>query len=301
MTADERGRNPSQSKTEEEAPPTEHREVPHFWLDYHGHEFDLRPGQLVLGRSAGCQIVLDDALVSRRHARIVVDEKEVVLEDLDSVNGVEVNGERVTGRRSLAAGDHIQVGRQELVLRTGKRKRDAVYRRLGAETLTGGEAAAILDEGNLRCEDPDQDSTHQGHTLELLGGLADKVLALKRGDEAERLLGPFLTNFIDQARDGRAVDPKMSDQVVGYALKIASVTGKPRWLDYTFELFTLLGRPLPAEAVDQLHMLLRTVRGISVNGLRFYVASLRAKQARMGPADRFLVQRIEGLERIATL
>src|SRR5262245_1046046 len=62
----------------------------------------LQRGATVFGRSTSCEIVLDDPLVSRRHAMITVSTNEVVLEDLGSVNGVYVNGAKVEGPRFLA-------------------------------------------------------------------------------------------------------------------------------------------------------------------------------------------------------
>ena len=55
-----------------------------FWLEYRGHHFELRQGLLNLGRSASCQLVLDDALVSRRHAQITVVADNVSVTDLGS-------------------------------------------------------------------------------------------------------------------------------------------------------------------------------------------------------------------------
>ena len=49
----------------------------------------------IVGRGEGCQLVLDDPLISRRHACFVVDDREVTLKDLGSTNGVLVNGARV--------------------------------------------------------------------------------------------------------------------------------------------------------------------------------------------------------------
>ena len=68
-----------------------------FWLEYQGHTLELRSGAVVVGRSSSCHIVLDDGLVSRRHAQFVVTAKTAVIEDFGSVNGVYVNGERITG------------------------------------------------------------------------------------------------------------------------------------------------------------------------------------------------------------
>jgi pSer/pThr/pTyr-binding forkhead associated (FHA) protein len=55
----------------------------------------LREGVFVLGRADTADIVLDDSEVSRRHARLLVDDGDVVVEDLGTQNGTWVGGERV--------------------------------------------------------------------------------------------------------------------------------------------------------------------------------------------------------------
>jgi hypothetical protein len=62
-----------------------------------------------------------------------------------------------------------------------------------------------------------------------------------------------------------------------------------------------LRRPLPGPVVDQLYSVLRSVSGVDLTLLRNYVALLQALQHSFGPTERFLVQRIEGLERIVML
>src|SRR5512141_1687640 len=60
----------------------------------------LRPldeGDTVLGRGTGSDILLEDALVSRRHARLRVSGGTVTLLDMGSRNGVLLNGQRVEG------------------------------------------------------------------------------------------------------------------------------------------------------------------------------------------------------------
>jgi pSer/pThr/pTyr-binding forkhead associated (FHA) protein len=66
-----------------------------------------------LGRSPGADIVLDDASVSRRHAVITRRGDETVVLDNRSLNGVRVNGARVTGA-ILQDGDTIALGRMQL-------------------------------------------------------------------------------------------------------------------------------------------------------------------------------------------
>jgi hypothetical protein len=74
----------------------------------HGHRFPL-DGVLTIGRSTESDVVLSDPQVSRIHARIVLDEGRVAIEDAGSLNGTYVNGER-TGRARLSANDAIVIG-----------------------------------------------------------------------------------------------------------------------------------------------------------------------------------------------
>ena len=48
-----------------------------FRLRYLHHDLELSEGQFAVGRSAGCQLSLDDPLVSRRHALLVVSHEGV--------------------------------------------------------------------------------------------------------------------------------------------------------------------------------------------------------------------------------
>jgi len=66
-----------------------------------------------IGRAPGCDIVLDDRNVSRRHAEIRRRGPVVVLVDLDSTNGTIVNGRRVR-EHPLADGDRITLGNSRL-------------------------------------------------------------------------------------------------------------------------------------------------------------------------------------------
>lgn len=71
--------------------------------------------ELVIGRHRGCDVVLSDLSVSRRHARLVFRDGRWILQDLDSTNGTMVNGRRV-GRSELRPGDHIALGVEWLTL-----------------------------------------------------------------------------------------------------------------------------------------------------------------------------------------
>jgi hypothetical protein len=71
---------------------------------------------IVIGRIEGCDVILPDAGVSRRHAEIRREGDEWVVIDLGSTNGTEINGKRVN-RHRLAPGDRLVLGETTLEFR----------------------------------------------------------------------------------------------------------------------------------------------------------------------------------------
>jgi len=272
------------------------RTVVRFWLEYQGHSLELRSGAVTIGRSSSCHIVLDDGLVSRRHAQLLTTPKSVAIEDFGSVNGVYVNGERISGQRNLRDGDRIQVGKQDFVLRSATQvvRVETAPERFSAETLHGKTVPRELFEPERAREE----LTRRTDALDLLCGVADKVLALGRGDEAEKLLAAALSNVLKQAQAGGTLPPPAAARAASYAVRIAEATGRARWVDYCFELYSALSRPLPGDLVDQLYVVLRKVSGVGLSNFRAYLEKLKALAPSFSPTDRFVLQRIEGLERL---
>jgi hypothetical protein len=85
-------------------------------LTVNGTKFELDGIQTVIGRSKDCDIQLADPNVSRRHAEIRQEGAAYWAVDLDSTNGMEVNGRRQQ-RAKLRQGDRIVLGSTELVFR----------------------------------------------------------------------------------------------------------------------------------------------------------------------------------------
>lgn len=83
-----------------------------------GRRVPLRDG-FVLGRIAGCDLVVDDSKASRRHAKIHVQNGVAEIEDLQSSNGTLLNDKPVT-RRMLRDGDRIRIGQTVLVFHEGE-------------------------------------------------------------------------------------------------------------------------------------------------------------------------------------
>src|SRR3954469_23152323 len=86
-----------------------------FRLRFLLQEIDLPQGDTVIGRSATCQVTIEDPLVSREHARIRIAGDRATIEDLGSRNGVQVAGVAIAGLHSLRDGERVRIGTQEMV------------------------------------------------------------------------------------------------------------------------------------------------------------------------------------------
>jgi hypothetical protein len=98
-----------------EAPPADlGAEQESFSLTMKGRRHAVEGGKVVLGRSKDCDVQVEDANVSRRHAELRREGAAWWLVDLDSTNGTELNGKRVQ-RMQLSDGDTITLGATDLV------------------------------------------------------------------------------------------------------------------------------------------------------------------------------------------
>jgi chromosome segregation ATPase len=62
-----------------------------------------------IGRAPGCELQIDSSSVSRQHALVVMGQRDVIIEDLNSTNGVLVNGRKIS-RQLLNDGDMVTIG-----------------------------------------------------------------------------------------------------------------------------------------------------------------------------------------------
>lgn len=76
----------------------------------------LAEGEHIAGRGDDCSLVIDANTVSRRHARFVVNGGAVTVEDLESTNGTNVNGTRITAPTALSNGNKVELGSEMLVM-----------------------------------------------------------------------------------------------------------------------------------------------------------------------------------------
>jgi predicted component of type VI protein secretion system len=274
-----------------------------FRLRHLQHNFELTQGEFVIGRSAECQLALDDPLVSRKHAMLAISADSVVIKDLGSRNGVVVNGIKIDQSRVLLDGDRIVIGSQEMTIISWRPTKidDPNYmarRRTGSQTLSSILPSHLKERMG---SEPIKEPAKRVDSFPLLSTLADKALALGRPEDAERILSSLMAEVLKNAQSSKPPPTDTIDQAGQYGVRLAGATAKGSWVDYVVALYTAVHRPIPAALVDELHTVLRKTSAVDLHGLRAYVDLLREGSTAFGPAERFLIQRIEGLERLAAL
>lgn len=272
------------------------RARPSFALRFGTREIRLKSRITTAGRSSAADIPLVGALVSRRHATFALTDLGVEVSDHASRNGVYVNGERITGTQALRPGDIITIGDDSLTLI----ELDEPGRN---ETIS--EMRPVRPEQTPRLPSFSDDdvsiATRRADAFQLLSGVVDKALALGRGEEAEHLIGTHLVAALADASTGRGVPADIARTAARYALKLSAATGKANWLDFAVRLYRALAQPMPLPIVDELYTLVGRIRGLDRALLRDYLDSLRSISDALTPTERFVLQRLEGLERMARL
>jgi hypothetical protein len=287
--AEELSRAPD-SKAADSGFRTKTRLVPYLRRGHQEHRLE-RP-TLIIGRGVSCDIQTSSALVSRRHARLTLTNLGVSVEDLGSRNGVFVNSERIVGSTRLRPGDRVSVGDEVFVY--GENEEPLEHRATEVDLQSQRAPRDSFSEVDAAT------ATRSADIFQLLASVVDKALALGRGDEAERLIATHLNSALGDAQAGRLLRPDIARTAAGYAVKLASATGKPEWLDYAVKLYASLNLVLPLALVDEMYVLLRRVRGLDLAVLRDYTEKLRERTASLAPAERFVLQRLSGLERLAS-
>ena len=302
--------------------------MPRYRLRYQGSDLELPPGAFVIGRSSACNLSLDDALVSRRHATITNKADGVWVEDLGSRNGVVVNGARIPGPTKLVHLDRVTVGSHDMVFVEVSEDGESLTRcercgtanaptatncaqcsamlRRGSPTLVGMTLTNIpgLSLGKASSSPAtipsmkiDEETTA---AVQLLTNIAEKALALGRYDEAERVLSRVLTEMLTRARTGAAPPPARVSEATRYALKLAEGTKKNVWIDWIFDMHDATGKLIGGDEIEKLHEAVRKLRYPGSAVMRRYIDKMREKQAELGPSERFLLQRLEGIQRVVS-
>jgi type II secretory pathway predicted ATPase ExeA len=79
-------------------------------------EYRVRPGKMIIGRTADNDVQIQSRFISRHHAQVISDHDHSIVEDLNSTNGVFIRSQRVK-HQTLVDGDVIQIGEHKLLYR----------------------------------------------------------------------------------------------------------------------------------------------------------------------------------------
>ncbi len=81
-----------------------------------GAIYSLEGDQLIIGRDSSSGVPINDAEISRKHARLMFQGGKYVIEDLGSTNGTFVNGQRLVSPVVLKSGDVVSLGEQIVLM-----------------------------------------------------------------------------------------------------------------------------------------------------------------------------------------
>jgi hypothetical protein len=204
-------------------------------------EIDLHRGVTLLGRSPDCQVTIEDPLVSRQHARIVIDDQGARVEDLKSRNGVKVNGKAIRAPTNLREGDRVRIGTQELVFcelaegsgpvvakTTGFLRHCARCRMPYPQEMLAcpncGETMQLEEDtmtGQLG------EGTSRSWGLQLLLEVLDKALGLGRVPDAVRALQRIEAQMEERLAAGERLEPKQLDEIAEASCAVSNATIDP--------------------------------------------------------------------------
>jgi pSer/pThr/pTyr-binding forkhead associated (FHA) protein len=277
-------------------------------------DMELGSGSLLIGRLPECDVLLQDNLVSRMHARLSVQGDSVLVEDLHSTNGVYVNGLRVGHSTVLREGDRILIGTTEFSLfetRDSSLQRLRVARPMHllsedrptppapSASATGVKAAPVATPMRVPRGPDGVPSTARADALKMIGGLADRLAATGNLEEAAQVLSGHLRRILKGANSGLVVPPDVAASASHHALTLARWTKQPLWADYVVELHLSARLVMNAVTLASFEDVIsrldydRMLLGYYVDGLKTRLEKLEADERRRVERLRYLVEEAE--------
>lgn len=248
--------------------------VARYRLRFLLQEFDLARGATLIGRSADCHVTIEDPLVSRQHARIVIDADVASFEDLGSRNGVKVNGVQIKEPTKLKDGDRLRIGTQELVFcyvgnavgmastkTTGFLRYCAQCRLPYPQELVACPACGATeqtDEDTLS----GQFGTSSKHSwnVQLLVEVTEKALSLARIGDALRMIQRAKSQLEERMASGGPVEPDQLAQLSSTAIRVSIAADDPIWACWVTHLYGQLGFIPPIQIIEEMSQMAETHR-----------------------------------------
>jgi hypothetical protein len=239
--------------------------VARYRLRFHLQEVDLQKGITLIGRSEECEVTIEDPLVSRQHARIVIDGDNLTLEDLGSRNGVRLNGKQIKASASLKPGDRVRVGTQEFVVcrveaEQSRRAKTTGVLRLCAQCKLPY-AREMLSCPNCGATEQTDEETLSGSfgatsqhswSVQLLIEALEKAESLERRADAERILRRATTLLEERVASGGTLHPEQVVPLARAATRMCATTGDPSWGSWVASFYARAAIFPPASVSDEL-------------------------------------------------
>jgi adenylate cyclase len=197
--------------------------------------YTFNAGEVTIGRSPECQIVLKDFGISRTHARITVDEDGVRIADLKSKNGTQVNGVQVV-EAPLKDGDKILLGKFQLTFTKtleGKVVLDEdkpLSEEAGTIIRSVGELSKLLTDSGAAALAPDakkgpapvvdlQDIEKSNRILKVLMKVAETLIAVRPVEEVLAQVVEIVFDHIPADRGFLMLQEEADDKLVPMIVK----------------------------------------------------------------------------------
>ena len=153
-------------------------------------------GEVIIGRTEECQIILQDPSISRKHAKVVVDQSGVRVLDLKSKNGTKLNGTQVM-EAVLKNGDRLHLGKFEITFSDALESRvvldddKPLSEEAGTIIRSVGELSRLLEEAPAIKEPTDQKAVpadveeigKANRILKVLTKVAETLIAVRPVEE----------------------------------------------------------------------------------------------------------------------
>jgi hypothetical protein len=239
--------------------------VARYRLRFLLQEFDLPRGATILGRSSDCHVTIEDPLVSRHHARIVLEGDRAVVYDLNSRNGVKVNGAPVKDPVELKDSDRLRIGTQELVfcrveaapnasakttgfLRHCARCRMPYPQEAGSCPSCG--ATEALDEETLSGQFGA--AAQQIWSVQLFLEVLDRALTLERFEDVHRILRRATVQVEERIVRGDAIDAAQLSKLAVGAARASLALDDSTWAVWVAQVYRRVPIVMPEEVVVKL-------------------------------------------------
>jgi pSer/pThr/pTyr-binding forkhead associated (FHA) protein len=251
-----------------------------------GKEWELESGSLTIGRDSEATVVIEDPLISRLHARLIVRaDGLVIVEDLHSSNGVFINGCKASRPlMPLHEGDRLLVGTTEIGVFSLRPSATVCFERSTEKPSLPIDATMPSPAlPNVSSEDKGAGrrrataTTRRGDTTEMVALFAEQLMESGHPLEAVRALSEHLQNLLKGASAGLTVPDRILDCATRNALRLHDWTQRSNWVDYVFELHVAC-QQLPSDAsLQALEPVCRKTSELDRNLISYLIKAIEGK------------------------